>query len=115
MQRDSPFTEIGDGAGDRGDGSAEPVDRGNDHAVSGPGIVEQRDQSRPCAHPYRRTTTTMKRSDHQTRNTLSENVIHVGTCFVAKERPNVVEASSTLGPHFVTRDLFPERISRGVG
>src|SRR6476619_1899566 len=24
-----------------------------------------------CAHPYRRTTTTMKRSDHQRRNTLS--------------------------------------------
>jgi MFS family permease len=47
MQRDSPFTEIGDGAGDLGDGSAEPVDRGNDHGVSGPGIVEQGDQSRP--------------------------------------------------------------------
>ena len=46
-QRDSPFAEIGDGAGDLGDGSAEPVDRGNDHGVSGPGIVEQRDQSRP--------------------------------------------------------------------
>ena len=45
MQRDSTFTEIGDGAGDLGDGSAEPVDRGNDHGVSGPGIVEQRDQS----------------------------------------------------------------------
>ena len=25
MQRDSPFAEIGDGAGDLGDGSAEPV------------------------------------------------------------------------------------------
>src|SRR5215208_7123323 len=69
----------------------------------------------PCAHPYQRTTTTMKTSDHQRRNTLSENVIHVGTGFVAKERPHVVEALSTLGPHFVTRDLFPERISRWGG
>ncbi len=68
-----------------------------------------------CAHPYRRTTTTMKKSDHQRRNTLSENVIHVGTGFVAKERPHVVEALSTLGPHFVTRDFFPERISRWGG
>src|SRR6478752_4234392 len=62
-----------------------------------------------CAHPYRRTTTTMKRSDHQRRNTLSENVIHVGTGFVAKERAHVVEVLSTLGPHFVTRELISRR------
>src|SRR6478752_4175828 len=62
-----------------------------------------------CAHPYRRTTTTMKKSDHQRRNTLSENVIHVGTGFVAKERAHVVEVLSTLGPHFVTRELISRR------
>ena len=68
-----------------------------------------------CAHPYRPTATTMKKSDHQRRNTLSENVIHVGTGFVAKERAHVVEVLSTLGPHFVTRDFFPVRISRWGG
>jgi hypothetical protein len=57
----------------------------------------------------------MKRSDHQRRNTLSENVIHVGTGFVAKERPHVVEALSTLGPHFVTRDYFQKGFHGGVG
>ena len=57
----------------------------------------------------------MKRSDHQRRNTLSENVSHVGTGFVAKERPHVVEALSTLGLHFVTRDFFPVRSSRWGG
>ena len=62
-----------------------------------------------CAHPYRPTTTTMKKSDHQRRNTLSENVIHVGTGFVARERPHVVEALSTLGPHFVTRELISRK------
>jgi hypothetical protein len=62
-----------------------------------------------CAHPYRRTTTTMKKSDHQRRTTLSENVIHVGTGFVAKERPHVVEALSTLGPHFVTGELISSK------
>jgi hypothetical protein len=51
----------------------------------------------------------MKKSDHRRRNTLSENVIHVGTGFVAKERPHVVEALSTLGPHFVTRELISRR------
>src|SRR5690242_21557389 len=62
-----------------------------------------------CAHPCRRTTTTMKKSDHQRRNPLSENVIHVGTGFVAKQRPHVVEALSTLGPYFVTRELISSR------
>ena len=33
-------------------------------------------------------------------------MIHVGTGFVAKERPHVVEALSTLGPHFVTRETY---------
>jgi len=68
-----------------------------------------------CAHSYRGTTTAMKNSDPQRRNTLSENVIHVGTGFVAKKRPHVVEVLSTLGPPFVTRDLFPERSSRWGG
>jgi hypothetical protein len=69
-----------------------------------------------CAHPYRPTATTMKKSDHQRRNTLSENVIHVGTGFVAKERPHVVEALSTLGPHFVTRELISRKgFHGGVG
>ena len=33
------------------------------------------------------------------RNILRENVIHVGAGFVAKERPHVLTALSTLGPH----------------
>ena len=32
-------------------------------------------------------------------NALSENVLHVGAGFVAKERPHVLEALSTLGAH----------------
>ena len=58
----------------------------------------------------------MKRSDHQRRNTLSENVIHVGTGFVAKERPYVVVALSTLGPHFVQQQTyFQKGFHGGVG
>ena len=41
----------------------------------------------------------MRRSDKKQRNVFRENVIHVGAGFVAKERPHVVEALSTLGPH----------------
>ena len=36
-------------------------------------------------------------------------MIHVGTGFVAKERAHVVEVLSTLGPHFVTRELISRR------
>jgi ribosome-associated translation inhibitor RaiA len=38
------------------------------------------------------------------RNILRENVIHVGSGFVAKERPHVVAALSTLGPHLAKWD-----------
>jgi ribosome-associated translation inhibitor RaiA len=41
----------------------------------------------------------MSKSDDKQRNVLRENVIHVGAGFVAKERPHVLEALSTLGPH----------------
>jgi ribosome-associated translation inhibitor RaiA len=41
----------------------------------------------------------MSKSDDNQRNVLRENVIHVGAGFVAKERPHVLEALSTLGPH----------------
>jgi len=41
----------------------------------------------------------MSKSDDNQRNVLRENVIHVGAAFVAKERPHVLEALSTLGPH----------------
>ena len=40
-------------------------------------------------------------------------MIHVGTGFVAKERPHLVEALSTLGPDFVTRDLFRKEFTVG--
>jgi ribosome-associated translation inhibitor RaiA len=41
----------------------------------------------------------MSKSDDKQRNIFRENVIHVGAGFVAKERPHVLEALSTLGPH----------------
>ena len=41
----------------------------------------------------------MSKSDDKQRNIFRENVIRVGAGFVAKERPHVVEALSTLGPH----------------
>ena len=41
----------------------------------------------------------MSKSDDKQRNVFRENVIHVGAGFVAKERPHVLEALSTLGPH----------------
>jgi hypothetical protein len=42
---------------------------------------------------------TMGKSDSTSRNIFGENVIHVGAGFVAKERPHVLEALSTLAPH----------------
>ena len=41
----------------------------------------------------------MRKYESQQRNAFRENAIHVGTGFVAKERPHVVETLSTLGPH----------------
>ena len=41
----------------------------------------------------------MSKSGNQQRNVHRENVIHVGAGFVAKERPNVLQALSTLAPH----------------
>ena len=41
----------------------------------------------------------MSKSGNKQRNVFRENVIHVGAGFVAKERPHVLAALSTLGPH----------------
>jgi hypothetical protein len=41
----------------------------------------------------------MSTSDNGQRNVFRENVIHMGSGFVAKERRHVVAALSTLGPH----------------
>src|ERR1700731_4454235 len=41
----------------------------------------------------------MRKFGNKRRNVLHENVIHVGTGFVAKERPYLAETLSTLGPH----------------
>src|SRR6476660_3964525 len=41
----------------------------------------------------------MSKFDDNQRHVLRENVIRVGAGFVAKERPHVLEALSTLGPH----------------
>ena len=41
----------------------------------------------------------MRKSDNKQGDLLRENVIHVGAGFVAKERPHVLEALSTLLPH----------------
>ena len=65
-------------------------------------------------HPYRGTTTTMKKSDHQRRNTLSENVIRRNG-FRGEGAPTrgggVVDARAALR----NRNLFPEGISRWGG
>jgi len=41
----------------------------------------------------------MSKSDNNQRNVFRENAIHVGAGFVAKERPHVLQALSTLAPH----------------
>jgi ribosome-associated translation inhibitor RaiA len=41
----------------------------------------------------------MRKSDNAKRNSLRENVIHVGAGFVAKERPHVIQTLSTLEAH----------------
>jgi hypothetical protein len=47
----------------------------------------------------------MSKSDNKQRNVFRENVIHVGAGFVAKERPHVLAALSTLVPHLGRWDL----------
>jgi ribosome-associated translation inhibitor RaiA len=46
-----------------------------------------------------RSEATMSRSDDKERITFRENVIRVGSGFVAKERPLVLDSLSTLAPH----------------
>ena len=41
----------------------------------------------------------MSKSGYKQQNVLRENVIHVAAGFVAKERPHVLAALSTLMPH----------------
>jgi hypothetical protein len=41
----------------------------------------------------------MSKAGNEQRNLPRENVIHVGAGFVAKERPHVLAALSTLGPY----------------
>ena len=41
----------------------------------------------------------MSKFDDKQRSILRERAIHVGAGFVVKERPHVLEALSTLGPH----------------
>jgi ribosome-associated translation inhibitor RaiA len=41
----------------------------------------------------------MSKSDDKQRTIFRETAIHVGAGFVAKERPHVLEALSTLAPH----------------
>jgi ribosome-associated translation inhibitor RaiA len=41
----------------------------------------------------------MSKSDNKQRNVFGENVLHVGSGFVEKERPHVLEVLSTLEPH----------------
>src|ERR1700694_993761 len=41
----------------------------------------------------------MSKTDNKQRNAFGENVLHVGAGFVEKERPHVLEALWTLGPH----------------
>jgi ribosome-associated translation inhibitor RaiA len=43
------------------------------------------------------------KSDDQQRDTFGKNVLHVGVGFQEKERPHVLEALSTLGPHLLGR------------
>ena len=46
-------------------------------------------------HQGARNEATMSKSDKKQRNVFRENVIHVGSGFVAKERPHVLEGQST--------------------
>jgi ribosome-associated translation inhibitor RaiA len=44
-------------------------------------------------------TTTMNKFRDEKQKSLRENMFHVGAGFVAKERPHVLKALSTLAPH----------------
>jgi hypothetical protein len=46
----------------------------------------------------------MSKSDNKHRNIFREDVVHVGSGFVAKERPHILEALSTLAPHLGSWD-----------
>ncbi|MGZ5364827.1 MAG: hypothetical protein ACXWZR_12970, partial [Mycobacterium sp.] len=41
----------------------------------------------------------MSKADDQRQKAFRENVIHVGSGFVAKEHPHVLDALATLAPH----------------
>lgn len=57
----------------------------------------------------------MSKSDDQQRNTFRENAIHVGAGFMAKERPHVLEALSTLAPHLGRWDPARDDTARFCG
>jgi hypothetical protein len=42
---------------------------------------------------------TAGKSDNEQRDIFGEHVLHIGAGFVAKERPHLLEALSTLAPH----------------
>ncbi|HEV7581416.1 MAG TPA: hypothetical protein VGO77_13575 [Mycobacterium sp.] len=43
------------------------------------------------------------KSDDEQRDIFGKNVLHIGAGFKEKERPHVLEALSTLGPHLLGR------------
>jgi ribosome-associated translation inhibitor RaiA len=43
------------------------------------------------------------KSDDEQRDAFAENVLHIGAGFKEQERPDVLEALSTLGPHLLGR------------
>src|SRR6478672_4814287 len=60
-------------------------DNGSDHGSND-------DDTRRLVTSAIRRTTTMSKSENKQRDLLRENVIHVGAGFVAKERPQVLQA-----------------------
>jgi hypothetical protein len=52
----------------------------------------------------------MTKPDESQRNPLSENSVHIGAGFLAKERPHVLEALSTLAPHLGRWDSSAVRV-----
>ena len=57
----------------------------------------------------------MSKSDDKQRNVFRESVIRVGAAFVAKGRPHVLEALSTLTPHLGRRDPARDDTARFCG
>ena len=115
MQRDSPFTEIGDGAGDLGDGSAEPVaaDQQSENvelAVIAQRLVQEavRRAHATTATPDRRTSRC--RRPHHLRHRRQDRlaglgfgdqatrqlgqVIAVGSRVAAQQREGIVDRTS---------------------